>query len=46
VLWSHHDERDATWETKAYLHEVYPVFRKQWLVTQISGRDFYKGEGL
>ena len=43
VLWSNHDERDATWKTEAYLREVYPDFYKQWLVTQISGRDFYKG---
>jgi hypothetical protein len=29
VLWSHHDERDATWETDAYLQEVYPDFYKK-----------------
>jgi hypothetical protein len=34
VLWSNHDERDATWETKAYLKEVYSDFYKKWLVTQ------------
>jgi RNA polymerase-interacting CarD/CdnL/TRCF family regulator len=26
VLWSNHDETDATWETKAYLKEVYSNF--------------------
>jgi hypothetical protein len=26
LLWSHHDERDATWETDAYLGEVYLDF--------------------
>ena len=39
VVWSHHDDRDATWETEDYLKTVYP----KWLVTQISGRDFPKG---
>jgi hypothetical protein len=34
VLWSHHDERDATWETEDYLSKVYRDFYKQWLVTQ------------
>jgi hypothetical protein len=43
VLWSHHYERDATWEMEAYLREVYPAFHKKWLVTQILGWDFYKG---
>jgi hypothetical protein len=37
VLWSHHYERDATWEMEAYLREVYPAFHKKWLVTQILG---------
>ena len=40
----HHDDRDATWETEDYLKIVYPKFHKKWLVTQISGRDFPKGE--
>jgi len=43
VVWSHHDDRDATWETEDYLKTVYPKFHKKWLVTQISGRDFPKG---
>jgi len=43
VVWSHHDDRDATWETEDYLKTVYPKFRNKWLVTQISGRDFPKG---
>ena len=43
VVWSHHDARDATWETEDYLKIVYPKFYKKWLVTQISGRDFPKG---
>lgn len=29
VLWSQHNERDATWETETYLREVYPAFYKQ-----------------
>jgi hypothetical protein len=33
VLWSNHDKRDATWETKAYLKEVYSDIYKKWLVT-------------
>jgi hypothetical protein len=32
ILWSHHDEHDATWETDAYLREVYPDFYQKWLV--------------
>jgi hypothetical protein len=32
VLLSHHDVGDATWETVAYLQEVYPDFYKKWLV--------------
>ena len=38
VVWSHHDDRDATWKTKDYLKTD-----KKWFVTQISGRDFSKG---
>ena len=34
VVWSHHDDRDATCETKDYLKEVYPKFHKNWSVTQ------------
>jgi hypothetical protein len=26
VLWCHHDEWDTTWETDAYLRDVYPKF--------------------
>jgi len=40
VQWSHHDERDATWETENYLREVYPNFYKQWLVTLNLGTRF------
>ena len=43
VVWSDHDDRDATWETEYYLKTVYPRFHKKWLVTQISGQDFPKG---
>jgi len=43
VVWSHHDDRDATWKTEDYLKTVYTKFHKKWLVTQISGRDFPKG---
>ena len=42
VSWSEQDDRDATWETEDYLKEVYPQFYKDWLVTQISGRDSFK----
>jgi hypothetical protein len=34
VLWSNHDEIDATWETEAYLKEVYSNFYSKLLVTQ------------
>jgi len=34
VVWSHHDDRDGTWETEDYLKTVYPKFHKKWLVTQ------------
>ena len=34
VVWGHHDNRDATWETEDYLKIVYPKFHKKWLVTQ------------
>jgi len=40
VVWSHHDDRDATWETKDYLKTVYPKFHKKWLVTQNLGTRF------
>jgi len=43
VVWSHHDNRDATWENEDYLKTVYPKFHKKWSVTQISGRYFPKG---
>jgi len=46
VVWNNHSEQDATWEREDYLHEVYPVFDKRWLIVQISGLDFLKGEGL
>jgi hypothetical protein len=38
VLWSHHDERDATWETDAYLQEVYPDFYKK-MVSNLKSWD-------
>jgi len=28
VEWSHHDDRDATWETEDHLKTVYPKFHK------------------
>jgi len=46
IQWSHHDDGDASWETGEYLLKAYPNFYNQWSVTQISGRDFYKGGGL
>jgi hypothetical protein len=42
VVWSHHDDRDATWEIEDYLKKVYPKFHKGWLVTQNLRRDFFK----
>jgi len=41
VLWSNHDERNATWETEAYLKEVYSDFYNKWLVTQNLGMRFF-----
>jgi hypothetical protein len=46
IQWSHHDEGDASWETGEYLQKAYEDFYNKWFVTQISGRDFYKGGGL
>ena len=46
VVWNNHSEQDATWEWEDYLREVYPAFYEKWSVIQISGWDFYKGEGL
>ena len=40
VVWSHHDDRDATWEIEDYLKTVYPKFHKKWLVTQNLGTRF------
>ena len=46
IQWNHHDEGDATWEMGEYLQKAYEDFSNKWFVTQISGRDFYKGGGL
>jgi hypothetical protein len=47
IMWSHHDERDATRETDAYLREVYPDFYQKWLVILKSwGEIPLRGEGL
>ena len=43
VVWNNHSEQDATWEREDYLHEVYLIFYKRWLVVQILGCDFFKG---
>ena len=32
LVWSHHNDRDATSETEDYLKTVYPKFHKKWLV--------------
>jgi len=40
VMWSHYNDRDATWETEDYLKTVYPKFHKKWLVTQNLGTRF------
>jgi hypothetical protein len=45
IQWNHHDEEDASWETGEYLQKAYEDFYNKWFVTQISGRDFYKGVG-
>jgi hypothetical protein len=34
IQWSHHDESDATWETKEYLQTTYKDFYNKWFVTQ------------
>jgi hypothetical protein len=44
-MWSNHSEWDTTWEREDYLLEVYPTIYEKWYVIQISGQDFYKGEG-
>jgi hypothetical protein len=45
VLWSHHDEHDATWETNAYLREVYLDFYQKMVSNlKISGQDSFKGK--
>jgi hypothetical protein len=45
VVWSNHGERDATWERDDYLKDNHSTFYTKWYDFQISGRDFYKGEG-
>ena len=40
ILWSNHGENDATWEAEEYLHENYPQFYKDWLVTTNLGTRF------
>ena len=46
VMWSNQgSESDATWERGNYLMNVYLTFYSKWYAFQISGRDFYKGEG-
>ena len=40
VVWSHHNDRDATGETEDYLKIVYPKFHKKLLVTQNLGKRF------
>ena len=32
VIWNNRSEQDAMWEREDYLHEVYLVFYKRWLV--------------
>jgi hypothetical protein len=43
VVWSNHNERDATWEREDYLRDDYSKFFNEWYAFQILGRDFYKG---
>jgi hypothetical protein len=45
VGWSNHSEHDATWEREDYLRENHLTFYTKWYAFQISGRDFFKGEG-
>jgi hypothetical protein len=40
VVWTYHDDRDASWETEDYLKEVYPEFHKTWLVNPNLGTRF------
>jgi hypothetical protein len=45
VLWRHHDERDATWETDAYLQEVYPNFyQKRLAISKSQGEIPLRGK--
>jgi hypothetical protein len=34
IQWSHHDESDATWETRDYLQNTYKDFYNKWFITQ------------
>jgi hypothetical protein len=45
VVWRNHSEHDAMWEREDYLRDNHPIFYTKWYAFQISGRDFYKGEG-
>jgi hypothetical protein len=45
LVWSNHSERDATWEREDYLKENHSAFYEKWYAFQISGQDFYTGEG-
>jgi hypothetical protein len=37
VVWSNHNEEDATWEREDYLQTSYPNFYAKWYAIQISG---------
>jgi RNA polymerase-interacting CarD/CdnL/TRCF family regulator len=40
IQWSHHDDGDATWETKEYLQNTYKNFYNKWFITQNLGTRF------
>jgi hypothetical protein len=40
IQWSHHDENDATWETREYLQTAYKYFYNKWFITPNLGTRF------
>jgi hypothetical protein len=47
VLWTHHDEEEATWETEVEIRKHYPSLLQQYEQVQISRTKFiYKGGRL
>ncbi|MGV7994833.1 hypothetical protein PJP12_29620 [Mycobacterium kansasii] len=47
VLWTHHTEEKATWETEAEVHKNYPQILKEYKIVLISRMKFlFKGGKL